>query len=81
MTKQSDSLQASLPPTGGMRMNETHPPGSDWIPWMYQPPYLRHYKVLLELWRSEWGNETSFARCSQLSSDFNVAGLWWRPAE
>ena len=48
---------------------------------MFQPPYMTHHRALLELWRAEWGNETSFARCSQLPLEFNVAGLWWRPAE
>ena len=59
---------------------DPHPPGDEWCCWMFQPPYTLCPHQLLEFWRREWGNDTCFARISALPPQFNVWGLWWRPA-
>ena len=54
------------------------PPGDGWIYYMACFPPTGE---LVELWRHEWGNETSFATAGRdLRPEFNVAGLYWRPA-
>jgi len=59
----------------------TRPPNygnnSGWSLWPVMPPY---YKVngLVEIWRSEMGNETGFLKLADVNMAMNVHGLWWR---
>ena len=64
------------------------PPGDGWNrwldfwrqrPWEQSPYHVLAQGSRVEIWRPEWGNETSFAR-EPLHPAMNVAGLWWRLA-
>ena len=56
------------------------PPGGfqDWMLWLACPPGYKRDRVV-EVWREQWGNETSYWRLGDIPVEVNVANLWWRP--
>ena len=56
------------------------PPGDGWQE-VYPPHHVPPRGVLLELWRREWGDDTTFSRWDDLHPAFNIANLWWRVAD
>lgn len=64
-----------------MRTTPLSAPGDGWRHWPDNPP-LHHFPSdrVLELWRENWINDTSFTRQGQMHPATNVFGLWWRPA-
>jgi hypothetical protein len=63
--------------------DKTEPPGDGWKPFL-EPGFqaIRRLEAgqTLEIWRREWGNDTSFLQRDDLRPETNVMGLWWRPA-
>ena len=61
-----------------MMPEHVDPPGEGWKLFTYLPPQLR-MGVVVELWRSEWGDRTEFLTGDK-RLDQDIIGLWWRPA-
>jgi hypothetical protein len=66
---------------------QAEPPGDGWLP--YFDPYPgAHFSAsiqllrgnVIEIWRAEWGNETSFMSAHDQCPEMNVTGLYWRLA-
>lgn len=54
------------------------PPGDEWEWFAITKPFP---DTLMEVWREEWGNETRFAFCRDISEEWDeICRLYWRVA-
>jgi hypothetical protein len=58
------------------------PPGGGWTLWDLEPPPFKRYIPgrVVEVWRPEWGNETSYFEVHDALVKATMTGLWWRRA-
>lgn len=52
------------------------PPGHDWQQWTTDPPPAVGW---VQTWRASDPTVIRFLIPGHMPTDFNVAGLWWRP--